>query len=110
MNCAHCGGTGTFRPKDGPPEACTCRDSTRFNADARHYIQGGNATVNDLLSYGDFAEALVRVFKALLPRNAEWDNKRVKLDIDGLGEVEPLHTVRLSALIRMAKFNPEAAA
>lgn len=108
MNCTACQDSGVYREAGSPPEVCTCQDATRFNAEARAHFP--TATVADLLQYGGFSDALVRVFRSALPRNAEWSNRRVELRVENVGLLRPDNTTRLIDLVILAKFNPEAAA
>lgn len=103
MNCAHCGGTGTFRPKDGPPEVCTC-----YFHEAR--MAYPSATVADISAPGPLAEAMLKLFEDDLPLDCQWSHLEEGLILGGIGTLVPDQRTKLSALIRMAKFNPEAAA
>ena len=102
MNCTHCQDSGTFRPKDGPPEVCTC-----VNARARRYVLAGN--IGDLeAAEGDLKEAILAEFRNQLPYDADWNGE--VLHVVAIGTITPTPITRLMDLIKLAKFNPEAAA
>ena len=103
MNCAHCGGTGTFRPNGEPPEVCSC-----YFHEAR--MAYPSATVADMSGPGGLAGAMLKLFEDDLPLDCMWSHLAEGVEIPHIGTLVPKPETKLSALIRMAKFNPEAAA
>lgn len=95
MNCPHCKGTGEHRPKDGPPETCTCLDEW-----ARKTLVSGR--VCDLETEGERGEILTGMFVEDLPDNSEWDGET--LTIPGFGYYTPPRGAPLSLVFDVAKF------